>query len=233
MADSFTLRSTSLAFDALFFGTPRPTIRSLRGSLSPFAGWSAAGSTVEAASAVFVEQPAANAWAATAWSLRPATDSPRSASANAPVIHADNDRSWRASFPAGVASVVVERAGDTLVVVEDSADGTKRGTLALLAPSDTSDAYASIRRSHLSAVQKYPQFRDLYRYRLKLCWLLLVGFVVQELILIYFRVRHAGRRHAVIRSVTLCGWVVGGGLLTFYLPEIVDLYTRVSELYLR
>jgi hypothetical protein len=62
---------------------------------------------------------------------------------------------------------------------------------------------------------------------------LLVGFVVQELILIYFRVRHAGRRHAVIRSVTLCGWVVGGGLITFYLPEIVDFYTRVSELYLR
>jgi heparinase II/III-like protein len=213
--------------DVFLLGSSGTSMRTVRGSHSPFAGWGVVGSRISHASSVVVEQPATNAWALAVSSLHTAND--RSGRIRRPpsIIRMENTESWKVALQVTRGYIAIERRGDEIVVLEDSGGNKTRDTLILERAGDDSGAYKAIRNSYLEAKKKYPGFHDHYRYRIRLTWLLVGVFALQETLLAYLRTK-SDKGYAVARWLSLCCWLGGGVAMTSYFSALVHVYTQLS-----
>jgi hypothetical protein len=231
VAGSFTLHGANdnVFVDALFFGTANTSIKALRGSVTPFAGWGIVDTTVKPASAVVVEQPADDGCGAAVWSLRPVGERAKSMSGVASFVRSETGQGWSVSFPTRSGNVSVQRAADSVSVVQDSRETKATNTLRPQHRSDYSNEYELIRRNRVRAGEKYPKYSDYYRYRLILSWLVVGAFVGQEGVLAFLK-RKGSKRYAAARWVTLCLWLAVGSIVTAYLPNLADVYSSGRQI---
>ena len=169
-AGAFRLES-SLAKDSLdifLLGSQDTEQRLLRGNSRPFAGWQVEHGVPVPASALVVEQPAKNSWAATIWTWKRAGAAARFD--GTPQMTQWTDASnWEMQLPGEVGAVALRRKGNILRL--HSGRGADE-TLELMAPSPT-----SVLRTRKCAASSWLRPRDITHFlpiwrsakRLRIC----------------------------------------------------------------
>jgi hypothetical protein len=227
---SFSLhgKDAALVLDASFLGSAGTSVRQIKGSLSPFAGWGMVGTRIRPASAIVIEQPAHSAWAVAAWSLHREDETTGGLADTAPAVVIENDQSWKVSLRTRSGDIALERRGEELTVVRDRGGANvERNNLAVQSGPDSAGAYEAIRGGYFAAQKRYARFFDLYEYRLKATWLLIGAFLLQEIVVAYVKTTSV-RGYRVARWLTLWCWAAGGFLATRHFSFLVETYTRLA-----
>ncbi len=183
--------------------SPDTIVRERRGSQDPFAGWQVVRGRPQAAHSVLVDQPARDAWAITVWCLQETGVADRCSDRPISARFA-GDEDWSVDVPGQGASVVVARSAQQVRV---SAGGIAPATTALRASIDVGPARARIRAAYENAVAKYPRFRDLGYYRLRVIYVLLAVLGLQE---VFFAALCPAGYRSRLRMVAIAVWLVGG-----------------------
>ncbi len=187
------------------------TVRQLRGSLDPFAGWHVVNDRPKPADTLLVDQPAGNSWTVAVWCLdavpasNPCPDDPVS-------TQFSGDEDWTVTVPRAGSSLTVARAGRA-VRVSQAAVATP-ASVTLQPPPDVAGARARIRAAYEAGVRKYPRFRDLGPYRLRVTYALLVVAGLQE---VFFATLCPTGYRLWLRRVAILAWVaIGFWLVAVY-----------------
>jgi hypothetical protein len=183
-------------------------VKTMRGSLRPFAGWEVVGSEPKPASALVIEQPAHNSWSAVVWSWDDGIAPPLQFERR-PYMAAWNDAEhWKMALPIKSGLLEIHREDNKLSAYNSSEAGN--GTaLHLTRAQDITREIWQLRNSYAMARDKYPQFRSNVASRLKITKFLVVFFVLQELLLFAYR-RAVRQGYLIIRSCNMIGWVAVG-----------------------
>jgi len=203
----------SMSLDLL--SSPAATVRHVRGSLDPFAGWLVDPRTPTPSDAIVLDQPAGDSWSIAVWGL--GADDATSATASrepAGVLRRDDD--WRVALPGG--RLTLSRRGATLEVT--GVDGPRPSqSLALAVARDVDPDRGQIQAALDEAAQKYPRFRELGSYRLRVTYALLLALAFQEIGFgALAGIRSAAALRTPIRLATVALWLAGGAwLVLFYL----------------
>jgi hypothetical protein len=193
--------------------SPGASLRELRGSRAPFAGWHVVKGVPAAAPAIVIEQPAGNSWTVVAWLL---DDNPRGSgtgASNPRVSYWNGPRDWKAEIPMPSASLEVTRADDR-ILLSDSRTRRAVETLSLVPPPDVSGQLTALHDTFVAARKKYPAYYNLHDRRVKVSWLLLMIFVSQEAFFLAVR-RWKARYYGRLRLVNVLGWIGVGLWLVF------------------
>ena len=192
---------------AYFLGPSSMTVKDLRGSRDPFAGWVSARGKPHPTGAVVTEQPAEGAWAVTIWVLDDGAGDDGVSEALPPKLEWDDAQNWRVLVSHKLGVEEVSRRGDELSVLQ-AQEGRYIRTTSVLSkpPSVVSSQIATVRASFQAAAERYPRVRDLFPYRLRAAGAVLGFFALQELFFfVYLRVN--GKHPIALRCLALLGWV--------------------------
>jgi len=203
---------------ASFLGPSLMTTRVFRGSREPFAGWVVTNDGLPTATrAVMTEQPANGAWGFTVWTLAGAANKSAETSAPPRVLNWVNGRSWRVLIPlANGSTTEVSRYEDT-ISVHGAASGPPTLVASLVPMQDISGPLDELRSSLLVTANSYPRFRELYRYRLRATYGLLLVLALQELFFFAYK-RMGGGCLVALRFASILGWLGSGmWILSSYL----------------
>jgi len=183
-----------------------------RGSVHPFAGWQVEGGTPTPASALVVEQPAQNSWAAAVWSWQP--DVNASGLTGRPQMTKWTDATnWEMQLSAGGKEITLRRQANRILLHPDHGTDT---TLELQAPPDINSQLAELNRNFASSTARYPRFYENTAKRLKVTYVLIGIFVLQQL---FFLVYKRGRwpHPEILKLLSVIAWVAGGiWMISFY-----------------
>lgn len=189
-----------------FLGEPEPTVDSYRGNWEPFAGWIVLRGQPVAAPAVMLKQPSRDSWAMSVFALgsenairgerRPVTggfESPEAWQGSVPVeggamTVTRKDRHVTLRRPdGGITVAVLEKAGDALAEKE------------------------ALEKIYADTASRYPRFRNLMSYRIRISELFLMLLVLQEVFFLAAR-RVASSAGWVypLRVVSGLAWLAGG-----------------------
>ena len=210
----FRLQSpdASQHLDLFFLGSANTVQKLFRGSSRPFAGWQFERGATVPASALVVEQPARNSWAATSWIWEKA--GPTAWSDQPPqMIHWKNATAWEMQLPAQAGNIFLSREGNVLRLhPERGADQT----LELVAPSDISLGLAELQSQFAGTASQYHYFIENSPKRLKVTYLLLGVFLLQEIFFVLYK-RSRGPHLRALKYLNTMAWVLGGiWLVGFY-----------------
>jgi hypothetical protein len=190
--------------------SPGTTVRQMRGSLDPFAGWQIVHGASSPASALVIDQPARDSWII----LVSCLDIRSSAAVACPDrVEGDfrRDDDWIVRLSTRSARLTLRRSDRTIQVNDDRAP-EKPQMLALQAPDDVSPKLADLRRAHADA-SRYPRFRDLTRYRIRASLVILLLVATQETL---FALPTVIKRHyALFRALATLAWALFGMWLVF------------------
>ncbi len=206
---AYSLRSanSSTALTAFVFGSPGTSVKEFNGSETPFAGWEAVRGTPQPAPAIVVEQPANDSWSVLLWSTDNGGEPSPQWDAAPSMEHFSNARGWRIILPLRSGTLYVRRDGDS--VSFGSMEGEKAQTLTLERAPDVAPAVSLVLRAHAYALQRYPKFRDLLPYRLRVTYLLILIFALQEIFFAVYR-RLGTKGYASLRIASIVGWLAVG-----------------------
>jgi Heparinase II/III-like protein/Heparinase II/III N-terminus len=204
---AFRLES-SLAKDSLdifFLGSQDTEQRLLRGNSRPFAGWQVEHGVPVPASALVVEQPAKNSWAATIWTWKRGGAAARFD--GTPQMTQWTDASnWEMQLFGEVGAVALRRKGNILRL--HSGRGADE-TLELMAPSPhVGAAYAEVRSQFMASASRYHPFSANLAKRKKITYLLLGIFLLQQIFFLVYKVH--GTRVETLKCLNLVVWILGG-----------------------
>jgi len=195
-------------------GSPGTSVRELKGSVAPFAGWHVTNGIPTPAPAIVIEQPARNSWTVVTWVLGDEQQSSTEESLTSPRVTSWNGpRDWKTEIPLLSAVVEVKRADDR-IVVSDLRKQVAVETLPLTSAPDVSRQRMRIRAALAAAEKKYPPYVDLHVRRLKVTWLLLIIFVSQEAFFLGVR-RWRADYYGRLRLLNVLGWIGVGLWLMF------------------
>lgn len=179
---NFELQNNGISLSLFIFGGLDPHIRRVRGSWSPFAGWE----DNKPADAIFIEQPADNAWVVTMWSLDHAF-SPSLRVSGQPYMHEWKDsEDWKIAIPVESGMMSISRKKDRVWVNENAGDGMSNEVI-LIKPVEQGHAYTNIQAGYKAAARKYPRSSYNLHRRLKVTYLLMVIFLLQEIFFLIYR----------------------------------------------
>ena len=207
-AESFWLESPHVPdrLNMFFLGSHGAEDRLLRGSTTPFAGWQLEHSVPVPASALVVEEPAKNSWAATVWTWEKSGAAEKIDPAPQ-MTHWTDATHWEMQLPGPAGGLDLLRQDDTLRL--HSAHGLV-AELRLMAPPNVGQAIAELRHQFVAAQSRYPVFSANLRRRKKITFLLFGILLLQEILfLVYTRLR--GPRVHMLQGLSLVAWI-GGGL---------------------
>ena len=210
-------RGNGPTMSAYFLASEGTEIKTFRGSREPFAGWVVTELTPTPATAFRIEQPSGNSWALALWV--PEKRGGTGAVSAPPEMQewTSGDR-WKLSIPLRRGNVVVQRI-DGEVLVQEGAGG-QHAVRITLADAPRIFAEKAVIRSAFEAVeiQFKRRHRDLYRYRLKISYLLLAILAMQEVIC--FLLRNVMRKYQFGLRVTLSSaWLIMGAWIVFVYLE--------------
>lgn len=196
---------------AWFAGAPGLDIRRHQGSRRPFAGWVVAGGRPTPAPALRVEQASDGGWLLTVLALE-ADCRPRLLAGPTLRDGASGER-WQVELPLREGALTIRRDGKIIQVGQDihvaDQGGARAGRFSKL---DIANGRAALADAFAGAAARYPAFRDLTDYRLKVSFLLLALLAGQET-LFALRRRRGGRDPAGWRLLGMAAWIAGGAWL--------------------
>jgi hypothetical protein len=198
--------------DFFVMASPGAEQKLFRGSVHPFAGWQAEGGTPTPASALVIEQPSQNSWAAEVWSWQPAGTV--SALTGRPQMTDWTDAAnWEMRFSAAEGEITLRRQGNRILLHPDRGTDT---TLELRTPPDVTSQLAELNRNFVSSATRYPRFYENTAKRLKVTYLLIAIFLMQQLFfLVYKRVQWP--HPEILGLLSVLAWVAGGiWMVSFY-----------------
>jgi hypothetical protein len=203
--NSFFLKGgNSNRLQVFISGSPSVIPKFVSGSVNPFAGWQVEGGLPVPAPALVVEQPAESSWAATIWIWEKSI---------APFLSKPLATSWTGAgdWEVHLSDVTFTRTGNMLRFHSKAGDD---GSV-LLFPSIGSDSGRVELTQNLAAVAaEYHRFYEQTKKRSKVTYLLLVGFVFQEILAFLFD-RLRKQSSATLRLAIVIGWIIGGIWLVF------------------
>lgn len=203
---------------AYFLGRPSMSVKSFRGSRTPFAGWTAPGERPEQTSTVVTNQPADDAWEITAWILGDETRPSSKATDPVRILQWEDARSWKLYLPLDRGGQVISRRGDVILVEPQKSMAREKIEGVLQRPTAEVDSQiAQLHESFRMAAIRYPRMRDLFLYRVRASLLGLVILILQEVFLFFYR--RTGWKHlTALRELSFIGWIaLGIWVARFYL----------------
>jgi hypothetical protein len=189
------------------------TVQQVKGSFDPFGGWGVVGSTPTPAHALRIDQPADRSWSIAVWCLDAGAAKISSCPRDTPSGHFSGDEDWTVSIPTRPNPVTIRRQGQS-VRLEEPARVSAPQVLSLAPGIDPSADRLRVREAYAEAIAKYPRFREIEFYRLRVSYVVIVILALQETF--FALVRPAAAR--LLRLLVVLGWLgVGGWLTLFYL----------------
>ena len=188
---------------AAFLGSRPLAATYLRGSKDPFAGWVVMNGEPQPADSYRIVQAPGHGWILSAFWLEPRSESsPR----GAPVMESyEGPDTWRIRLPSRPVEVVVERDRDEVRIHEDRIHAE---TIALRVPARPDEMRARVEESFRAGVARYPKWRELWPYRLRLALAALAVLVGQELFFAVLR-RKRPAWVAPLRLLSAGAWLAG------------------------
>jgi hypothetical protein len=217
-AGAFRLASPASPFflEMFFLGSQNTTQTRYRGSSRPFAGWQIEQHLPAPASALVVEQPARNSWAATLWTLgnrdganrdSAKRDSSGKLDGAPPQMKQWKDStSWEMQLPGNDGTLTLRREGNTLRL------HTGRGAdeiLELAAQPDAGPAHAALDRQFKAVALLYPPSSSNPGRLKKVTYLLFGVFLLQWIFFAVYR-RMRGPFLNPLKYLTVITWIAGG-----------------------
>ena len=196
------------------------SVKSFRGSRTPFAGWTAPDERPEQTDAVVTDQPANDAWGITAWILDDETTPLRKAADPVRILQWEDARNWKLYLPLGRAGLLVSRRGDTILVESQKSMASKRIQGILQPPpAEVAGQISQLHERFKTAAIRYPRMRDLFLYRVRASILGGVILILQEAFFFFYR--RAGWRYLMaLRELSFVGWIaLGIWVVRFYLTS--------------
>jgi Heparinase II/III-like protein/Heparinase II/III N-terminus len=206
---------TSSSLKTFVVGSSGASVKELRGSLVPFAGWHVTNGIPTPAPAIMIEQPARDSWTVVTWLLDHDSVGAGASPGNPRVSYWNGPRDWRIEIPLPSERLAVRRADDQ-IVVSDLRTQRAVETLPLVPAPDVTRHVARIRDAFAAAAKQYPAYRNLHDRRVKVSWLLLIIFVSQEAFFLAVR-RWRASYYGPLRLLNVLGWGgVGLWLVLFF-----------------
>ena len=198
---------------AHFLGSEGTEIKTFRGSRQPFAGWVVIERTPTPATAFRIEQPSGNSWALALW-VPEKRGGASAVSAPPQMLEWISGDRWKLDIPLRRGNVVLQRI-DAEVFVQGGDGGRDTVRVALAGAPDVSAERAVIKSAFEAVEIKFKEkYRDLYRYRLKISYLLLAILAMQEVIC--FVLRNAMRKYQFsLRLALSSAWAIMGAWIIF------------------
>jgi hypothetical protein len=190
--------------DGFAFGSQGTEQRLFRGSTQPFAGWQVEAGTGVPASALVIEQPASNSWAAMVWSWQ-RIGSPPGLGGRPQMTKWTDATNWEMSL-SDANRTTLRRRGNMLRLQSAGRDDI---LLQLKSPPGVAPELAELDREFAAAASKYPPFFENKVRRFKVSCLLIGIFVLQEIMFFLYR-RIGGVGVDTLRFLTLMVWIAGG-----------------------
>jgi hypothetical protein len=198
---------------AIFATSDGSRITALKGNREPFAGWAVTEHEPGPAPAFRIEQPSLDSWALAVWVPQERGAHP-TASGPLQMLEWRNAESWRVQVPAGRGNVVVQRA-DREVRVHGGEPGGDVLRLALAVAPDVGADQRALHAAFEAAEKRFPRYKDLHAYRVRISYWLLALLVVQEML--YYLILRG--RFLVYRRMARVGlgaaWLSAGAWLAF------------------
>jgi hypothetical protein len=195
-----------------FSASQRATQKLFHGSSHPFAGWHVEEGIAEPSTSLVTEQPANRSWAATVWTWQK-TESKSSIAAPAQMALWSSPTDWEMQLPNSASNLKIRRQGNLIQLREN--DGPEE-TLQLSSPPNVSAELAQLHDQFVNSALRYHRFRDDSSKKLKIIYLLVGLFLVQQ---VFFEVlkRISATNLELLRWINLAAWIIGGSwLVGFY-----------------
>jgi hypothetical protein len=210
IAGSYQLRAKDISssLTAFVWGLEGTQVKTLRGSLKPFAGWEVIGSRPQPVSAIVVEQPADDSWSAVVWSWDDGITAAKQIERRPYTAAWKDAEHWNIALPIKPGLLEIQRE-DNKISVRNRSDVGSDISLELTKAQDFTQNISQLHNSYAIARDKYPRFRDNLTSRLKITKLLALLFVFQEILLFVYR-KAVRKGYLVIRLCNVIGWVAVG-----------------------
>ncbi|MGH8069438.1 MAG: heparinase II/III family protein [Candidatus Entotheonellia bacterium] len=207
VAGSYQLRAKDISssLTAFVLGSEDTQVKTLRGSLRPFAGWEVVGSEPQPASALVIEQPAHDSWSVVVWSWDDGVTPPRQLERQPYMAAWKDAEHWKIALPIKPGLLEIQRENDKLSARESSDVGSDIA-LEITRAQDVTQGIGQVHNSYAMARDKYPRFRANFASRLKITKLLIVLFLLQEIVFFVYR-KAVVKGYLVIRLCNVIGWV--------------------------
>jgi hypothetical protein len=169
------------------------------------------------ATAFRIEQPSGNSWALALW-VPEKRGSAGALSAPPEMLEWTSADRWKLRIPLRRGNVVLQRI-DGEVLVQEGDAGRHNVSVKLAGAPDVS-AQRAVIKSAFEAVETHfkKKYRDLYRYRLKISYLLLAILAIQEAVC--FLLRNVMRKYRLALRVALSSvWLIMGAWIIFVYLE--------------
>jgi hypothetical protein len=210
IAGSYQLRAQDISSGLTVYvlGSESTQVKTMRGSLRPFAGWEIVGSKPLPASALVIEQLAHGSWSAVVWSWEDDV-TPTQHFERHPYMTAWKDaEDWKIALPFKSDLLELQRKDDK-ISAHSSGDIESDISLELIKVQGFAKEIQQIHHNFSFAKEKYPKFRDNFAFRLKITKLLIIFFILQEILLFIYR-KAVGKGFLILRSCNMIGWVIIG-----------------------
>jgi Heparinase II/III-like protein/Heparinase II/III N-terminus len=216
IAGSYRLRAKDISSKLTTFvlGSEGSQVRTMRGSLRPFAGWEVVGSEPKPASAMVIEQPAHDSWSAVVWSWDDGVTPPQEFERRPYMTAWKDAEHWIMALPIKAGLLEIRRQ-DNKLSAHNSSDVGSNISLQLTKGPDVTQEIWQLSHSYAMARDKYPKFRDNFTSRLKITKLLVVLFVIQEIVFFMYR-RGFGKGYMILRLCNMLGWIAIGSWLNMF-----------------
>jgi hypothetical protein len=221
--NSFLLTVDGDTLKGIFLGSAGNQTKTYKGSFSPFAGWEVIDNRVMPAPAIVVDQPGLVAWSAAIWSL--AESGREQLPSSAQMARWENPQDWIVTMALGKAELEIRRQGDRLII-HNGPKAVNGQTLRLAAGPDVTQRYQQLRDNFHRALAKYPKFDDHFGYRVKATQLLLGLLLIQELVLLFVRLKRK-IYYKTFRVVSTAAWSAGGLILIVFFDRWVDILSEI------
>jgi len=184
-------------------------VRKLRGSFTPFAGWSVNNQIPQPSDAIVLEQRPGDSWTAMIWTVNTAAGS------DTDFVQPPFMKTWKDAEHWNL--VISRRAGVTTVVregnkinIQHAKHGMQRDQLTLTEGTASSSERDQILGGYKEAQRIYPgPFLDLLSYRIKISGFLGALLLLQEIFFLFYA-KIINRYFIALRALSACGWVSMG-----------------------
>jgi len=208
IAASYELRSKSSesVLTKFISGSIGTTIRSVKGSQMPFAGWQVADNSGRPASAILLEQPANDSWTMVVWSLNDNRPGTRRVIAVPAMRSWEGPEKWAIVVPVESGTIRLFREANEVVLEDDT---RYPAHLMLSRPAGIDEKVAGIHEAHEKLSSKYPRFGDYIDYRVTATYLVLVLVVLQETLFAIYKL-FTRKYYFLLRGFSSFLWAVVG-----------------------
>lgn len=213
-----TGKSNESVLTKFISGSAETSIRSVKGSQMPFAGWQVVDNSGRPASAIVVEQPAKDSWAMAVWSLHDNRPGVRHVMA-APVMRFwEGPEKWAIVLPVESGAIRLFRDANNIVL--ENGDARYSAHLMLKRPTGIDEKIAEIHESHEKLSKKYPRFGDHVEYRFKSTYIVLAVIALQETVFAVYKL-YTRKYYFLLRGLSAIAWVLLGLFLVVIRERLI------------